>query len=640
MTLFTKPMKLLTAVVITSRSEAVAHKLLELGLLDFIDVKSLDIKLPPETRKASPAALDSIFSAAKALYGQAGLILPQPRKEDVLCMMDFDQQKASTFIESLGQRISDSKASLKSLNESLIALEEFKDYIDTGRLNYLQVHIGSFPKPVDIKSKLGDCMLVDIPGEPFEIIAALRRDGAKVNPLLEKLGWTETDDVKAQKASTGLVYDKISKQTDDIREQMKKLAEAPRQIILESKAELDGYYKAILVARLCSKIKDSFTYTQNTSFFSGWVPSESAEILEQGIKEASEGSCIIEWTQAEKVKDVPIPVQISSPKILSPFARLVTNYSIPEYKSLNPVPVVVVTYLCMFALMFADLGQGFILLLLGLYKTWDYGRNPLKKDGMINRNISALLIYLGVASMIGGLLFGSCFGYSWIPALWFNYHRVVNGASDGLVKNVYSILGITIRFGVAVIFIGLIMNWINLYRKKRWVDLFLDKYGIAGGWLFAVGYWAASAFVKSGYKSMPEGMFLPIAIVIGAGSLLFREPLVCILEHKRIRFDIMEWMVQLLEVFSGYLANTLSFMRVAGLGIAHVSLMTAFEQMADMTEDLAFKILIMALGNVLVIAIEGLSAGIQALRLNYYEFFTKFFTGGGVVYRPMSIENN
>jgi V/A-type H+-transporting ATPase subunit I len=101
----------------------------------------------------------------------------------------------------------------------------------------------------------------------------------------------------------------------------------------------------------------------------------------------------------------------------------------------------------------------------------------------------------------------------------------------------------------------------------------------------------------------------------------------------------MQWIVELLEIFSGYLSNTLSFMRVAGLGIAHVCLMISFFTLAEMTSGI-MSVLILILGNILVIGLEGLSAGIQALRLNYYEFFTKFFHGTGKLYTPISLGNN
>ena len=100
----------------------------------------------------------------------------------------------------------------------------------------------------------------------------------------------------------------------------------------------------------------------------------------------------------------------------------------------------------------------------------------------------------------------------------------------------------------------------------------------------------------------------------------------------------MQWIVELLEVFSGYLSNTLSFMRVAGLGIAHVCLMISFFTLAGMTSGL-FSVVVLILGNILVIGLEGLCAGIQALRLSYYEFFTKFFHGTGELYTPISLNS-
>ena len=102
---------------------------------------------------------------------------------------------------------------------------------------------------------------------------------------------------------------------------------------------------------------------------------------------------------------------------------------------------------------------------------------------------------------------------------------------------------------------------------------------------------------------------------------------------------LLEWVLELLEIFSGYLSNTLSFMRIAGLGIAHVSLMIAFFAIAEMTSGI-MSVIILIFGNILVIGLEGLSAAVQALRLNYYEFFTKFFHGTGKLYTPISLSSS
>jgi len=163
--------------------------------------------------------------------------------------------------------------------------------------------------------------------------------------------------------------------------------------------------------------------------------------------------------------------------------------------------------------------------------------------------------------------------------------------------------------------------------------------------------------VARDYKELPPANLLALLLGIPTLALALKAPLEFLGErrHARLRGGhgekkfgamaimnfVLEWIVEVLEIYSGYLANTLSFMRVAGLGIAHVSLMVAFRQIAAMMSPdggmTAAGIAILVLGNVLVIALEGLSAGIQSLRLNYYEFFSKYFNGTGKAYRPISL---
>ncbi len=174
--------------------------------------------------------------------------------------------------------------------------------------------------------------------------------------------------------------------------------------------------------------------------------------------------------------------------------------------------------------------------------------------------------------------------------------------------------------------------------------------------MYGFGVYSGFIFAASGYRELPGMAVLLTGFAIPALILLFKEPVLSIIHKYSSSADdsshengnhspitvIMEWVVELLEIFSGYLANTLSFMRVAGLGIAHVSLMMAFDQIAVNVFGSIFHpggMLIYILGNALVIALEGLSAGIQSLRLNYYEFFSKYFSGSGKSYMPISLKD-
>jgi V/A-type H+-transporting ATPase subunit I len=295
-------------------------------------------------------------------------------------------------------------------------------------------------------------------------------------------------------------------------------------------------------------------------------------------------------------------------------------------------------------------GQGFVLLLVGFLLQLSYRKNPLKEDGLLSRNLSKLLPYLGVSSMLFGVLYGSYFGFALFPALWFNLDAVVAGhATTGPVRDVYGILGITIKFGIVVIYTGLILNWINLFRKKAWLKMTLDKNGIVGGILFATGLYMGFGFVKTNYKEFPSDPWIPIVIAITVLLLFLRGFIDYYLSVKEggqrqsvgkvIIDSTMEWIVDLLEIFGGYLSNTLSFMRVAGLGIAHAALMESFKSLSSLSSG-AGAIAILVFGNALVIVLEGLSSGIQSLRLNYYEFFSRYFTGKGVAYEPVGLKTS
>ncbi len=252
---------------------------------------------------------------------------------------------------------------------------------------------------------------------------------------------------------------------------------------------------------------------------------------------------------------------------------------------------------------------------------------------------------------IFGALFGSFFGTGLFPPLWFDFHGIISGhgADNSVINDVFDILSITIYFGISVIALGLLFNWINIIRTRKWMELFFDKGGIIGGWIYGGGIFIASYLIAHDYKEFPPGMILFLLVGLPSLLLFIKEPYHHF-KHKREQSDkrfnlftiftfLMQWTVELLEIFSGYLSNTLSFMRVAGLGIAHVCLMISFFTLAGMTSGIA-SVLILILGNILVIALEGLTAGIQALRLNYYEFFTKFFHGTGKLYTPISLSSS
>ncbi|WP_320127388.1 V-type ATPase 116kDa subunit family protein [uncultured Sphaerochaeta sp.] len=658
MNLFTRPMKLLTAVVLEQMSDEVIKALLELGVMDFVSIKKIDPRqmerLSSKPSSISKAVLEDMRHRVEAVLRQGHCLLPSSDMLDVKNLEKPDIDLYRNKLDALGKQLIVLKDEQKNVNQQLLGLQELKRYIEEDKLEYLDLRVGvvGHGKIEDLAEKLisvGGILHKSSEGDTC-IILALHRDVAQISPLLDKFGWTETSSSELQRNALIDISSRIDKEYLEVSGQLKQVEEKVDEIIKQQQSPLDAMWCNLRLNELCNQIRSYFAYTRNTTLFSGWVPTDQSDSVTEAISRASNGQCVIEWTGAEEMPREEIPVSIATPKAFSPFKKMVDNYNTPEYGSVNPTLFVMIAYLVMFALMFADVGQGFILLLIGFLGRIDYKRNPMKPDSMISRNLCDLLLYLGVASMIGGVLFGSYFGFSLFPAIWFNYDHVVNGvATGGVINDVYAILGLTVKFGIVIIYLGLVINWVNLFRKKDWLKLILDKNGLVGGWLFAIGLYLGYGYVAAEYRSFPSAPWITPALAIPLFLLLLpgfieyhqavkkggkKRPIMSLITET-----VFEWMLNILEIFIGYLSNTLSFMRVAGLGIAHVSLMSAFKELSVSAGGGFWGLVIFLFGNVLVIALEGLSSGIQALRLNYYEFFSKYFTGKGIAYEPVGLRS-
>ena len=655
MSMFTRKMRMLTAVVMESDRDSVVKALLEKGVMEFVHIGSLPsdkmARLSSHSSSVPKAVLTDMRIRVETLMREGGIALPELSGDSVETVPALDMDSFRRTLDKLSLSLQSIRDKQRLINQEINALDEIMRYSNEKKEEYLDLRVGvnTHGSSEDLLNRLEQIGGVFLFSEKPFVSLTLRRDSSRVTDTMDKFGWTESTDSEAQKNAESLAIAGAERQIAAFREDLTSLGSEAGSRIKSMAEELSSIWTVVRIHELCEHVESYFSYTRNTTLFSGWVPEEEADDVGALISRVTDGRCIIEWTDASEMPREEVPVEMTSPRILRPFERMVNNYSIPEYGSINPTPFTAVAYLAMFALMFADLGQGFILLLVGLVGRWIYSRNPMKKDGLISRYLCSLLIFLGPASMVGGLLFGSCFGFSLIPALWFNFDAVVEGEPvQGLIQDIYDILGITIRFGIVVIYLGLVLNWINLIRKKRFFELVFDKNGIVGGVMYALGIWFAWGFVASGYSTFPSSPFFMPVLAACLLLIVIKGPIGAVINarkgHKegvgRVIIDtVMDFLVEVLEIFSGLLSNTLSFMRVAGLGIAHASLMSAFYQMAAMPGNIVAEVLIMILGNALVIVLEGLSAGIQALRLNYYEFFTKYFTGHGVAFEPVGLRS-
>ncbi len=672
--IFPQAMKQLVAVVLDRDGDRVTRVLLDLGVMHFVSVTEVDPGLSERLTAASPrvteAMIGEIRRRIEGLFSLAEQAPPAHQELRVEDLRALDLAETDRRLDELAAGLTGIRERQQALQQEILKLEDIRRQLSMfgdltagigarSQFSFLSIQSGTMRRaglPALVEE------LKNVPSVHLEVgqeggredsqatllLITMRRDDGLVNKILDRHGWAEVELSRDALGGKEEVLADLDGKLDGFRKEQEKLKSGIETLLREKRPELERMWANLRLNELYSRIQSYFSRTARTTIFSGWLPSHTQKPLGDALQRATEGRCYLEWhdpSEMSTAQKAKVPVQLTGPRLLAPFKMLVTNFSIPQYGTVDPTPFVFVSYLAMFGLMFGDVGQGLVLALVGVLGLFAY------KGGSGNvRNLMKLGIWCGGSAMVAGALFGSYFGLGLLPPLWFYYHGAVVGEHTvGVVKDVYGILVITIWFGIGVIGLGLVLNWVNRVRRRDWFGLLFHKAGLIGAWIYAAGVYAAFYFAARGYKQLPPGSFLFLAIGLPVLLLALKPPLEFILHREHKRFQVftlidwaMEWIVEILEIFSGYLANTLSFMRVAGLGIAHVSLIVAFFTIAGMLRGPGgnFTIgsyLILVAGNVLIIALEGLSAGIQSLRLNYYEFFSKYFSGSGKAYEPISL---
>ncbi|MFH1314475.1 MAG: V-type ATPase 116kDa subunit family protein [Candidatus Eisenbacteria bacterium] len=507
------------------------------------------------------------------------------------------------------------------------------------RSNLLASAIGTIAESQmeTLRSLLGQVPSVVLPygqeGKNVSIVGVvLRKDRSRLMDALGQVGFTET----RMPEGLGSVSSEIeSKVTDEMGALEQDLGKVKRDLAGVRDSVLpviEDILSRVEAAILLLDIKNYCKLTEKTCLFSGWVPREKTDALVSALKERTEGRAIVEVTGADKLVEstggkVEVPVLFKHPPFLKPFEVLVSSYGTPSYRMIDPTIFVGITFLLMFGMMFGDVGHGLVLLTAGIVvalksKRW--------------RDAGTLAAYCGAAAIGFGILFGSIFGLEdvlrtvWVKPL----------------ENITSLFKVAIGFGIAVVSLGIILNIINSLRSHSFLENFFDK----AGPLVGVVYWAGVGIVIK-FMASEGGMPKPVVFyglfVAPLALFVVRAPILRLIGKRRqmwpdgVATYVMETVVEILEILMGYLANTVSFIRVAAFGLAHAGLFIAVFTLAKVVAarpgGLVLSWVVLILGNVVIILLEGLVVTIQALRLEYYEFFGKFFKGLGSKYEPAGI---
>ena len=373
-----------------------------------------------------------------------------------------------------------------------------------------------------------------------------------------------------------------------------------------------------------TKEKDNVFY-----ILCGWMPEKQADAFQKEIEDDEKTFVVVE-DDHDNIFSTP-PTKLKNPKVFRPFEMYVKMYGLPAYNELDPTMFVALTYAFIFGAMFGDVGQGLVLLLGGLFL--------YKKKGM---DLAAIIASAGVFSTFFGFMYGSFFGFedTLIKHIWLKPKEAM--MTLPVIGQMNTVFVVAIVFGMFLILTAMILHIIVCVRNHDAEGTWFDTNGVAG-FLF-YGFLVASLILVMSGHTLPGAAILVIILGLPLLAMAFKEPLGAWLEKKRAKFDdgipmyLVQTFFEMFEVLLSFFSNTLSFVRIGAFAVSHAAMMEVVLMLAGFTEGGSGNWLIIVLGNAFVCAMEGLIVGIQVLRLEYYELFSRFYKGTGHAFHPYELK--
>ena len=356
----------------------------------------------------------------------------------------------------------------------------------------------------------------------------------------------------------------------------------------------------------------------------GWMIETDAKNFIKEVEKDENLFCMVE-DDHDNVTSRP-PTKLKNMALFRPFEMYIKMYGLPSYGEVDPTMLVALTYSILFGFMFGDVGQGFCLTVGGflIYK--------FKKS-----DIGGIIACAGIFSMFFGVMFGSVFGFEHVVnAVWLHPHTHMTNLP--FIGNINTVFVVAVAVGTGIIVFTMLLQIRNAIKDKNTERLFFESNGIAGLILY-VSLAVTVILFLTGNK-MPVRIILIIAFGLPLTLIALKEPLTAIVEKKAEVIPkekgmfIMQTFFELFELLLSYFSNTLSFVRVGAFAVSHAAMMGVVLMLAGVENGGNTNIWVIILGNLFVMGMEGLIVGIQVLRLEYYEIFSRFYKSGGREFKP------
>lgn len=559
---------------------------------------------------------------------------------DNLNLSDFDQNadiltSYQELMDRLGPMQKEYDDILKRLEniamfEENLALFENVD-VDLSKikdLKYFSTRFGRLEKSarVRLKSSYENLLALIFHTGSFEdeevyMITYPNEVSEEIDRVLKSLHWIDVPILDYAKGTPRETLQKFREEEEALHRRLREIEEERDQIYNDDRDKVRKILAHILFLGRVEEAKEKMAVSKKYFLMTGWTDEAGIEEVRRRTEKYPD---VVLTVQEEDTaaKGITPPTKLSNPKFFKPFELLVRMYGIPQYNEIDPTVFVGITYLLLFGAMFGDVGQGLIFILIG----WLVSKKKQKDMG-------GLLMRMGGASTIFGFLYGSVFGNEEIiDALWMRPFQ-----------NIDQVLAIAIGFGVVLLVLAYGMNFANAIKNKDIARGLFGEHGLFGFLVFAM-LLLMILDVAGVVTIVPMGVAVAI-LILSILLMVFKKPIMAKIQKTDVQYEggksgyFIESSFSMIELLISTLSGIVSFIRVGAFAINHVGLFMAFHTMAQMAPHNIGGVIILILGNILIIGLEGLIVFIQGLRLEYYELFSRYYSGSGREFKSDSLSS-
>ncbi len=404
------------------------------------------------------------------------------------------------------------------------------------------------------------------------------------------------------------------------------ILDAEKSFIEESAAKMCQLYTKLQYLNKTYDVMKYVVVLGERASISGFVAEEDVEAVKKQF--ANIDNLEIEVRPPHSDTRLTPPTKLKNNWFVRPFEMFVEMYGMPNYGDFDPTPFVALTYCLLFGIMFADVGQGLLLSVVGYlaYK-------------MKNMRLGEIGMRIGIFAALFGLVTGSVFGNEELLnpmyyAMGFEEKPIEVLSSDFTM----TLLMFAIAIGAVLILVSMLINITQNLKNKHLGKALFSQNGLAGFVLYGSLIIGVALQMLMGIPVL-NAIYILILIAVPAVIIFLQEPLERMLEHEApfpngIGAFVMEAFFEMFEICLTFLANTMSYLRVGGFVLSHAGMMLVVYTLMDMVGGASPVVCV--LGNIFVMVLEGMIVGIQVLRLEFYEMFSRYFDGNGTAFKALN----